>query len=91
MNKIESYLVKLNTSLRDAIASIDVNGKGIVLVVDNDRKLLGTISDGDVRRAILQGVSLDLTVESLLAERIKIVKHGPITVLREHLTLICWN
>lgn len=79
MSNVESYLVSLETTIRDAIASIDRNGKGIVLVVNKERKLLGTISDGDIRRAILRGVNLDLAVQSLLAENKKITGHGPIT------------
>jgi dTDP-glucose pyrophosphorylase/CBS domain-containing protein len=79
MNKIEPYLVELTTTIREAIAVIDVNGQGIVLVVNENRRLLGTISDGDIRRAILNAINLDLPVRDLLAEREKIVKHGPIT------------
>ena len=41
------------TSIRDAIARMDVSRVGIVLVVDSERRLLGTITDGDVRRAVL--------------------------------------
>jgi len=81
MSMIESYLVTLETPIRDAIACIDLNGKGIVLVVDEERLLLGTISDGDIRRAILRGVNLDLSVQILLAERKNATGHGPITAL----------
>src|SRR4029450_11725144 len=35
------------------------SGKQIVLVVDADRRLAGVVTDGDIRRAILRGASLD--------------------------------
>jgi len=41
--------------------------------------LLGTISDGDIRRAILAGVKLDSQAETLLEERKKLELRGPIT------------
>ena len=56
-------------SIRQAIACIDQNGKGIVLITDEERRLLGTISDGDVRRAMLAGESLDTPVSELLARK----------------------
>jgi dTDP-glucose pyrophosphorylase len=45
--------------MREIIEVIDASALQIALVVDDMMKLLGTITDGDVRRAILRGVSLD--------------------------------
>lgn len=50
-----------DASLRDAIAKLNERGGQIVLVVREER-LLGTITDGDIRRAILAGHSLDAPV-----------------------------
>jgi len=55
--------------IRQAMACIDQNGKGIVLITDEERRLLGTISDGDVRRAVLAGESLDAPVSELLVRK----------------------
>lgn len=46
-------------TVKDALKILDNNGKGIVLVLDKDKKLIGTITDGDIRRALLKGSSLD--------------------------------
>jgi dTDP-glucose pyrophosphorylase/CBS domain-containing protein len=64
--EVERHLVSLECSIRDALVRIDRNGQGIVFVADPERHLLGTISDGDVRRAMLRGVQLDDLVERLL-------------------------
>lgn len=53
-------------SMRTAMAFIDQNGKGIVLVCDANRVLLGTVTDGDIRRALLVGANLDDKIELLL-------------------------
>lgn len=41
---------------------IDDNAAGIVLVVDKDFSLIGTITDGDIRRALLKGASLESSI-----------------------------
>ena len=63
---VESFCISPGHTLRDAMACIDRNAEGIALVVDAERRLLGTISDGDTRRAILAGTDLDLPVSEVL-------------------------
>lgn len=46
-------------TLRDAIECLDRSSQQIVLVVDNDRRLLGTVTDGDIRRGLLRGIGMD--------------------------------
>ncbi len=64
---VDAFCISPRDTLRDAMACIDRNGEGIALVVDDERRLLGTVSDGDTRRAILAGTDLDLPVADLLA------------------------
>jgi len=56
-------LISPSTPILEAIRIIDVSALQIALVVDEDKRLLGVITDGDVRRAILKGVSLDAPVD----------------------------
>lgn len=63
------FCVGRNSSIRDVIAKMNVSGLGIVLVVDKERRLTGTITDGDVRRAVLAKVGLDQPVTVLLARK----------------------
>src|SRR5262245_16734504 len=58
---------------------IDRNGKGIVIVTDAKRRLLATITDGDVRRFLLSGESLDARVGDLVAARTDSTGGNPIT------------
>jgi dTDP-glucose pyrophosphorylase len=53
-------------TVRDAIQRIDSGGMQIALVVDESHHLLGTISDGDVRRGILRGVSLEAKAGAIM-------------------------
>lgn len=63
MKSWESVLIPPHTSLREAIAKIDAASTQLALVVDADRRLLGTLSDGDVRRGLLAGMGLTDPVE----------------------------
>jgi len=47
------------TKFNDAIKLLDLNGNGVLPVVDDNEKLLGLITDGDIRKAILNN-NLDL-------------------------------
>jgi dTDP-glucose pyrophosphorylase len=58
MKHWEQTLIGPTTTLREALATIDKAGCQIVLVVDEQRRLLGTLSDGDARRALLRGTHL---------------------------------
>lgn len=57
------------SDLREAIEQIDRNRRGVVVVVDAERRLTDVLTDGDVRRAILKGTALDTPVTALRARR----------------------
>ncbi|TGK30929.1 aminotransferase class I/II-fold pyridoxal phosphate-dependent enzyme [Leptospira gomenensis] len=54
------------TTLKEALESLDRIALGIVFVVDRNRKLLGALSDGDVRRALLNGAVLTDSVVTVM-------------------------
>jgi dTDP-glucose pyrophosphorylase len=66
---LSDLCITADKSVRQAMESIGRNRKGIVLIVDEGRRLIGTITDGDVRRAILDGKDLDTTVSELLKRK----------------------
>jgi dTDP-glucose pyrophosphorylase len=69
MNDVSTLFVSPDSSIRDAIVCIDQSAMGIALVVDGDRRLIATITDGDIRRALLAGVDFGRAVQVLLDER----------------------
>lgn len=66
-------------SILQAMASIDRNGEGITMVVDSENRLIGTVTDGDIRRAILSGMNLELPIKSLLKQRPRTSNANPLT------------
>jgi len=48
---LEVLTVSPSATLRDAMLSFDQSALRVVLICDNERKLLGLATEGDVRRA----------------------------------------
>lgn len=81
MVAVERLFASPQWSIRQVMAGIDRNAEGIALIVDGERRLLGTVTDGDIRRAILAGVDLDRSVQELLDRRPQVAHRGPVTAL----------
>jgi dTDP-glucose pyrophosphorylase len=56
---LDSLLVPEHVTLREAIAALERNHQGVILVTDANRRALGLLTDGDVRRLVLRNVPLD--------------------------------
>lgn len=62
----ERFVIGMTASIRDAMEAINLGSAGIAIIVDGQRRLLGTITDGDIRRAILKGVDLGAPASSIM-------------------------
>jgi len=58
-SRLEASLVAESGTLRDAMAALDRGARQIALAVDPDGRLAGVVTDGDLRRALLAGATLD--------------------------------
>ena len=59
-------LVRLNTNIEQTIKVIDKGALRIALVVDDENILHGVVTDGDIRRALLNHVSLENPVKEIM-------------------------
>jgi len=53
---MKDLTVKLEITIREAMKALDNTAEKCLLVIDDNKKLLGTLTDGDLRRGILRGV-----------------------------------
>jgi dTDP-glucose pyrophosphorylase len=66
MKNYKEILLDTTSSIKEALQIIDKGAMKIALVVDDNQKLLGTLSDGDIRRGLLGGLSLDDPIDSIV-------------------------
>lgn len=66
MKDYRKILLTPTSTIKEALQIIDEGAMKIALVVDREDKLLGTITDGDIRRGLLSGLSLDSSIESVI-------------------------
>ncbi len=59
-------LLPLGSSIQEAILNLDQSGLQIVLITAADGRLCGTVTDGDVRRALLRGLNLQGRVDDIM-------------------------
>ena len=55
---LDNFLINKNALINDAIIKIEANSKGFVLVENEVKQVIGTLTDGDIRRALLAGAQL---------------------------------
>ena len=79
MKNWQTILIPITATIRDAIAAIEHGAVGIALVVTEENRLIGTITDGDIRRAILRNVPLTENVQELLMRPLQPPYAQPIT------------
>jgi perosamine synthetase len=63
--QIEAMSVPVDCTIRDVMRCIDTCGMGTAFIVHTDGRFLGLITDGDVRRALLQGKGLDAQISAV--------------------------
>jgi dTDP-glucose pyrophosphorylase/CBS domain-containing protein len=62
---LEMVTLLPSSSIAQAIAHLDKAGTGALVLCTADRRLIGLLTDGDIRRAILRGVSLETPCENI--------------------------
>ncbi len=65
MKDIQKIKLTVNSTIKEALQIIDLGAVKFAIVVDKDDKLIGTLTDGDIRRAILDGKTLDTKIETV--------------------------
>lgn len=62
----QDIVIVKSTPISVAIRALDSSSIKFLLVVDEDKNLAGTVTDGDVRRGILKGVALNSSIENIM-------------------------
>lgn len=65
MKEITRLKVDSGTSIKEALARLNETGVGMLLLIDSQGRLLRTVTDGDIRRLLLEGHTLETFLDRL--------------------------
>jgi perosamine synthetase len=76
LSEIKKYLILRDATIGDAMKTIDQSGISVAFVVNEDKKLCGVISDGDIRRALLSGSHVGSRLSNVMNKKFVFAKEG---------------
>lgn len=77
MRHYREHLLPSGSSIKQALVRLDELAKDAILFIVNDHdKLIGSLTDGDVRRGLIQGVSIENSVDSIIQQSPRFLRKG---------------
>jgi dTDP-glucose pyrophosphorylase len=81
MRKFTDHLISTGSTIKKALSVLNELSKDAILfVVDNNNKLLGSLTDGDVRRGLLKGYTVDNKVDDIIQTDPRYIKKGDYSI-----------
>jgi dTDP-glucose pyrophosphorylase len=75
----QSALLPIDATLQDAIRNLDETALQIALVVSPEGALIGTLTDGDIRRGLLRGLVLESSIDTIIFHEPLVVPPGMVS------------
>lgn len=75
---VVKYIINKQATIREALVALDGNTHDwqTLFVVDESEKMVGTLTDGDIRRGLIRGLELSETVEKAMHTSFRYVLEG---------------
>lgn len=87
MTEIENHIIENTSSLREALSKINrlPGGSMTLFVIDEHKRVIGSLTDGDIRRGLLSGASLETPVEKVMNKNFLYLStsDNPLTVIEK--------
>lgn len=78
---ISKHFIKSEDSIKKALQLLsDVGYDTVLFVIDNKQRLVGCLTDGDIRRGLLENISIDHSIKSIVNKNPKFLKEGETNV-----------
>ena len=95
MINYKEHLITSETPISEALQKLDILARDAILfVVDAEDKLIGSLTDGDVRRGLIKGVTIDEAVDKIIQQNPRFIRKGArdihkiIELRRQNFTII---
>ncbi|NAY91644.1 NTP transferase domain-containing protein [Muricauda sp. JGD-17] len=77
MRNYKDHLINSGSRIKKALIQLDELAKDAILfVVDSKERLIGSLTDGDIRRGLIKGISIEETVDSVIQPNPRFVTKG---------------
>jgi dTDP-glucose pyrophosphorylase/predicted transcriptional regulator len=63
--KNKDIYINLGQTIEQSILKLNKNGEKCLIVIDKNKKLLGTITDGDIRKSLIKGLTIQSSINSI--------------------------
>ena len=77
---MKNLMISPNLTINQALKAMSKSGGRCVVVVNDENEMIGTLSDGDLRRAILKGARLDDSITSTYNQSPQYFFHGKYSI-----------
>ena len=75
-SNFKNYLVKDNITIKEALRKLELSSEKCLIISNKKLQVLGTITDGDLRRAILEGAKFSSSIKNYYNKKPLIIKEG---------------
>ena len=65
-DSLSDYVASSSLTLKEVMQLIEANCLGSLIIINQDQKVIGVVTDGDIRRALLRGHTLLLPVRDVM-------------------------
>jgi dTDP-glucose pyrophosphorylase len=77
MSPFQSHLLLSGSRIKQALVRLDILGKDAILfIVDSKNKLIGSLTDGDVRRGLLNNFTVDSIIDDIIQPNPRYIRKG---------------
>jgi hypothetical protein len=77
MHPFNKHIANISTSVRDTLKMLDVLASDAILfLVDDENKLLGSLTDGDLRRGFINGLGFEDALSKFTQPNPKYIQQG---------------
>ena len=72
---MEKYIINSKATVKEALVALNnLSDDALALLVIDDEKLIGTLTDGDIRRGLIAGAQLTDNVCSVMQKNFKFIR-----------------
>ena len=74
MIDMSMFVAGVDATIIDSLKKIDTNKKGFLIIENIEGKVVGTLTDGDIRRAFIKGIGIEAPISSVYTRQFQYLR-----------------